>query len=247
MRVTDPSRWRISLLGGFRLTRVERPTRLPRGAQRVLAYAALHAAPAPRRRVAGTLWPDTSDPKSLTSLRSALLRLHQAGIPLEITRDTIGLDHRVRLDVTDLVEVSLRPEAADDVLARELAQAGELLPDWDEEWLEPERERYRQLRLHLLEDLCERAAADGRYGDAIEFCLAAVAEAPLRESAQRTLIAVHIAEGNRAEAIRQFHIYEEALSRELGLRASPDIERLIDSTRSGIRKPDPFLDHPDQP
>ena len=50
---------------------------------------------------------------------------------------------------------------------------GELLSDWDDEWLAPDRERFRQLRLHLLEVTAERLSAQGYFGLAMEAALAA--------------------------------------------------------------------------
>src|SRR4029079_7200585 len=61
--------------------------------------------------------------------------------------------------------------------------AVDLLPDWYDEWVVLERERFRQLRLHALEALCERLVAAGRRGEAVQAGLAAVAGEPLRESA----------------------------------------------------------------
>ena len=45
---------------------------------------------------------------------------------------------------------------------------GDLLPDWYDDWLMIERERLRQLRVHALEQLAERAMREGRYGHAID-------------------------------------------------------------------------------
>ena len=47
-----------------------------------------------------------------------------------------------------------------------------------------------------------------------------VALDPLRESAQRLLIQASLAQGNRAEAIRQLDRYERHLRRELGITVS---------------------------
>ena len=79
-----------------------------------------------------------------------------------------------------------------------LCRAGELLPHWYDDWVVIERERFRQLRLHALDALCESLAAAGRYAAAVEAGRASVAAEPLRESAHRLLIQAHLAEGNRA-------------------------------------------------
>ena len=43
---------------------------------------------------------------------------------------------------------------------------GELLPDWYDDWVLLERERFRQLRLHALDALCDDLTRAGRHWDA---------------------------------------------------------------------------------
>ena len=50
---------------------------------------------------------------------------------------------------------------------------------------------------------------------------------PLRESAHRSVIEVHLVEGNHAEALRQFHSYRRLIASELGIPPSPAIRRLV--------------------
>ena len=55
---------------------------------------------------------------------------------------------------------------------------------------------------------------------------------PLRESAHRALIRVHLAEGNAGEALRQYDLYAGMLWRQLGLGPSPLIEELVRPLRA---------------
>ncbi len=57
--------------------------------------------------------------------------------------------------------------------------------------------------------------------------LGAVRSEPLRDSAHRSVIEVHLAEGNHAEALRQYDGYRRLLADELGLPPSPAIRRLV--------------------
>lgn len=41
------------------------------------------------------------------------------------------------------------------------------------------------------------------------------------------MITVHLAEGNAAEALRQYHVYRRMLALELGLPPSPSIRSLV--------------------
>ena len=105
--------------------------------------------------------------------------------------------------------------------------ADDILPDWSDEWVVVDRERFHQLRLHALERLCALLAATGRYGLAVEACLTVLASEPLRESAQRQLIEVYLSEGNRAEALRQYSSYQRAIREEVGVEPSGDISDLV--------------------
>ncbi|MGH8905015.1 MAG: hypothetical protein ACRD0K_00470 [Egibacteraceae bacterium] len=44
--------------------------------------------------------------------------------------------------------------ACDHLAFAEVSLAGDLLPDWYDDWVLIERERFHQLRLHALEALC---------------------------------------------------------------------------------------------
>jgi DNA-binding SARP family transcriptional activator len=110
----------------------------------------------------------------------------------------------------------------------QLRQFGDdLLPGWYEDWVLVERERHRQLRLHALEAICHHLTDLGRYALALEAGMAAVACEPLRESAQREVIRLHVAEGNTVEALRQYRSYARLLADELGARPSPSMDRLL--------------------
>jgi DNA-binding SARP family transcriptional activator len=106
--------------------------------------------------------------------------------------------------------------------------SSDLLPDWyEDDWVVVHRERYHHLRLHALEAMCERLTATQRYGEAVEAGLAAVRAEPLRESAHQALVKVHLAEGNRYEATRQYQSCRRLLRNELGLEPSPRLQALL--------------------
>jgi DNA-binding SARP family transcriptional activator len=105
--------------------------------------------------------------------------------------------------------------------------AGELLPDWYDEWVLFERERLRELRLHALEALATRLPAAHRWGAAMDAALAAVAADPLRESAHRVVIETHLAEGNCCEAIRHYVLFRDLLRRRIGIEPSVEVGQLL--------------------
>ena len=50
---------------------------------------------------------------------------------------------------------------------------------------------------------------------------------PLRESGHRSVIRVHLAEGNQADALRQYHLFRNLLRQELRLEPSDQMHELM--------------------
>jgi DNA-binding SARP family transcriptional activator len=231
---------RLELLNGFDLRHAGRPIRLPLSARRLLVFLALHDRALHRLYVAGSLWLDSSQEHANGNLRTALWRLRRPECPLvDATAMEIALAPSVTVDLRDATARANR------VLAHDIRQgdldglcvAGDLLPDWYDDWLLIERERFRQLRLRALESLGEYLAGAGQYAAAAQAGLAAVAGEPLRESAHRVLIRIHIAEGNFGDAIRQYRIYEAILRTQLGLEPSESIRGLIRALPANGQRP----------
>jgi DNA-binding SARP family transcriptional activator len=108
-----------------------------------------------------------------------------------------------------------------------LRDSRDLLPDWYEDWATVEREQFRELRLEALERICRSLSRAARYADAVQAGLAAVAGEPNRESAHHALIAAHLAEGNRADALRQYELMCGLLRRNLDLEPSSAVQELL--------------------
>jgi two-component SAPR family response regulator len=108
----------------------------------------------------------------------------------------------------------------------------ELLPDWPEEWLVTERKRWNQVRLHVLECLAQRFMSTRKYLSAMEAAFTAVAIEPVRESAHRIVVAIHIAEGNPACAVKHYQRYRGLVQRELGVSPSVQMTRMINQLAS---------------
>ena len=234
-RSTDPDPHavpRLRLLSSFACLRGGESIELPLNVQRLVIFLSLQAHPLHRAHVAGTLWPETSDHRASGNLRSALWRLNQLGCELVHARgSTLRLDSHVRVDLHESSAQARQVLMDDESDLDELEDSlffSDLLPDRYEDWLMSERDRFHELRLRALERICERLTARGAYARAIEAGLMAVAGDPLRESAQRALVKVHLAEGNVAGGIRQFQLYRSILREELGLEPSPQFMELVD-------------------
>ncbi len=234
MDPSSPLRARLTVLGGFDMTFAGEPLRLTGPAQRLTAYLAVaHGRRKVRRTsLAERLWTDAPPSRAASNLRSVLWRLPRPRGRTLVVGDatTVRLHDDVEVDLWDAERIAegicadpdRLAEAPDDALLH-----ADLLPDWEEDWLEVERESFRQKRLHALERIAGALREQGRYTAALSAGLGAVRCEPLRESAHRCVIEVHLAEGNHAEALRQYDHYRRLLADELGLSPSPVIRRLV--------------------
>jgi DNA-binding SARP family transcriptional activator len=226
--------WYLHLLGGFQLGCGDKRVALGRVEEALVAFLVLQGRPVLREQVAAALWPEADGTHGAASLRTTVWRVRrQAPGLVTVGRSRVGLE-----------DVALDLAHARDLVARATTSGGDgspeadpgtdtawlehdLLPDWTDEWIAIERERFRQGRLHALEAICRHLTAVGRHARAIDVATASIAADPLRESAHRVLIEAHLAEGNRSEALRQFERFARVLDEELGLRPTPALAALV--------------------
>jgi len=240
--VHDPDRDEAAILhlfGGPYLTVCGQRREVPEGSKRLLVFVALRRARVERSCAAGTLWPIGGELRAAGNLRSALWRLRRAGIDLIVAdKWSLALSDQVVIDLRIMEEWAARliggTATRDDLRVMHWhMDALDLLPGWYDDWALMERERIRQRILHALEALSRNLAYQGRWAEAVEAALAAVTAEPLRESAQRTLIEVHLAEGNWIEGRRAFDAYRELLRRELGAEPSAELAGMVPAPRTG--------------
>ncbi len=222
------------MLGSFGFSAADgtRPA-LSGGSQRLLAYLALHTDAVTRGTAAGSLWPDASGDHAGSSLRSALSRLGPTREAVAATDIDLRLADDVAVDIREsqdlargLLDANVSPVL--DLGAPTIsALSRDLLPDWYDDWLIPEAEEWRQLRLHALEALSDQLANVGRFAHAMGAAMAAVRVDPLRESATAALIRVHLSEGNQADALSEFRRYRALLQRELGVEPTTNLFSLV--------------------
>jgi DNA-binding SARP family transcriptional activator len=179
----------------------------------------------------GTLWPNVGEQHARGCLRTTIWRLNRdeprlvgpAGDAL-VLRPEITVDTRA---FTNSARAILQGSPSAGAGGGVLGALGDLLPGWYDDWVIFERERLRQLRLHALDTLASRLAAEGRYADALEAAIEATRLEPLRESAHRVIIAIHLAEGNGAEALRHYELFRDLLGTELGIKPSRQLTNML--------------------
>jgi DNA-binding SARP family transcriptional activator len=226
----------LSLIGGFSLSCRGEDLRLPGRVQRLVAFLALQERPVPRRRVAFALWPDATEVHAHGSLRASLFRL-RSGCPEGVLRDGDELDlgSDVNVDVHRALVLAAHAGAADGdgEELEALLHGGELLPDWYDDWVLIERERFHELRGHALESLSEAHLRAGAVARARKAALAAVHADPLRESSRRALIRAHLADGNHADAVSHYREFADLLGQS-GLAPSPQLRELVSSLTAEV-------------
>jgi DNA-binding SARP family transcriptional activator len=242
----------LRLFDSFALLQGQRQIALSTREQRLLALLALEGN-RPRSYLAGVLWPDSTEHRASGSLRAAVWNLERSAPGVLIANRThLALSDEVRTDVSEFRECAIQVidlrDGDNSGSAAHLIErpaplfAGVLLPGWYDEWVLSARAHIQQLQLRALEAATELFAAGGRTATALTTAIAAQAMEPLRESAQRALISLHIAEGNYHEALREYDGFRLRLDRELGVSPSARLDALVrpllsarSASRSGLR------------
>lgn len=184
--------------------------------------------PSERAQVLGTLWPDVPEARAATNLRSALHRVqHNLYGLLATCRDQVALHPGVQVDVDVLSNARL--DVNDDSQWVSLTESTrvELLRGWYDDWVLEERERIRQLWLHAVERRAVALADRQDYERALDAALLVAGADPMRESAHRLIVRIHLAEGNVSEAIKTYLQYVDLLRRELGVQPTPRLTNLL--------------------
>jgi DNA-binding SARP family transcriptional activator len=218
---------RVSVLGSFTLTADGASLPLGVDARRLVAYLAVHPRPQPRRALAADLWPGVPSATALRMLTEAVESLDVPGLLAEDPHDPAAADAplelgpRVEIDLAEAMAlIRALPEipTSDEPDVTPLTR--DILPGWTAAWVAVERERFRQLRLHALEDRSMRLSAEDRADEAVELARIAVRTAPSRESARRALVEALLAEGDVAAAVAEYDEYQELLRSSLGPASS---------------------------
>jgi predicted ATPase/DNA-binding SARP family transcriptional activator len=216
-----------------------------------------------RHDLANHLWPDRLPATWEAAVRNVVTRLRHVLATTPLRSDDVivstadgyrtNLPHGTTVDLEDasadvvdaerLVALG-QPAVAASRLARAVATLGApVLPGVEGPWADGVRDKYESLRVRALEDLARAALLDEQSGEAVHAASAAVALAPFRESAHRLLMRAHVANGNRAEALRAYSRCRQHLVDELGVGPAPETEHdylellLTDEPPDGAARP----------
>jgi predicted ATPase/DNA-binding SARP family transcriptional activator len=216
----------IHLYGRLQLFYHERPFTFtaPPKTLPLWVYLLLHRTqPISRDILAFTLWPDVLETEAKGNLRRHLHQLQQALPPPEpdrpwLLREAGRLQWNPAasywLDVAEFERLS----GVADYLGKAVAlYSGDLLPELDEVWLIPHRERLRNQFFATVSRLVTRCHVRRDLAQAIAYAQQALNQDPLREEMVRWLLRLYYETGDRAAALQLYRHFTQLLERELGV------------------------------
>ena len=264
----------ISLLGAFQTTRDSSPLKGFESlkARALLAYLAVESdRPHARDALAALLWPDFAQEAAHNNLRNTLSNIRRAigdrdASPpyLFINRETVqfNCDSDVCLDVANLIHQASglqRPPVRDaqvDVQSRIAAVNGYRGPFLEglsipdsaafEEWVSQWRERLERLTLEGLRWLARYYETREDYAAALEFARRQVILEPWMEEGHCQIMRLLALSGLREQALRQYHMLRELLSKDLQAEPAESTVRLYQDILFGgflIVPPKPAFAH----
>jgi len=237
----------LRLFGRFSLVVCSRPVSLGNREAALLAILALGDGVAiSRSRVAGILWPDSSESRARANLSTAIWRAKAAVARHGFDNEVLLSDaSQVWLDTQHLwVDVQEFRKGAItklgqlldlETLGRAVASmelyAGDLLQDWDYEWCVLERESLRELYLRTAEAVVDGFERRHRWDIALRCARKAIQIDPYREQLQRAVVRLLLRSGDRATALAQVSRFARLMRREFDTELDDSIFDLFHVAR----------------
>jgi tetratricopeptide (TPR) repeat protein len=145
-------------------------------------------------------------------------------------RDTVQLnpEHPLWVDAREFQQsaISYQQSAISNLQSAIELYPGDLLADFYDDWIEPERERLRALYLDALLQLAQEARSHSQYARAIELAHKVLASDPANEKAYQHIIFCLVATGDRIGALKQYDECQKKLRDELSVEPSQETSAL---------------------
>ncbi|HSL29217.1 MAG TPA: BTAD domain-containing putative transcriptional regulator, partial [Anaerolineales bacterium] len=243
----------IRLLGQFDIRLDGKRVAIPsRAGQSLLAYLAITAGTAHRReKLAGILWPDTSDETARKNLRHELWRIRKAisaqgsATADYLLADEITLTFNRHADYWLDVAILERPELDPASLTSSLSlYQGELLPGFYDDWVVLERERIQSIFEAKMEQLVEKLVEAERWITVQEQCERWLALSSAPEPAYRALMLSYSARGDMAKVSATYQRCVDDLRDRFGVDPSAETHSLYSGLLKGARSPRRILTQP---
>jgi predicted ATPase/DNA-binding SARP family transcriptional activator len=215
-----------------------------RPAQSLFAYLILNPGTAHRReKLAGLLWPDSSESNARNNLRQALWRVRKAigeeGDAGEgfILADSFTLAFNPQSDYwldAKTLEMDLPHDwSTEDLIEIISLYEGELLPGFYDDWVVLERERLQAGFERKMQSLMERLVGDRRWHDVLEWGERWISLGEVPELAFRSLMIAHGGLGDTSSVASVFQRCTDTLLAELGVEPSEDTKLTYERLSTG--------------
>jgi DNA-binding SARP family transcriptional activator/predicted ATPase len=223
----------------------------------LLAYLAIESSQTHRRdTLAALLWPDYPQETALRNLRQALYRLRLGleeaapSLPDQLliqSRQTVTLNpEALSLDTAQvsqyLREAKTSPEPIPYLTGISDLYRGELLKGFHipnayafDEWLTIQREIFHQQALDALSRLATLHEASRNTEAVLATARNILALDPWHEKTYRQLMRAHMEQGNRAQALAQYHKLKELLQADLGVEPAAVTTMLYEQIQTDSR------------
>lgn len=237
----------IRLLGQFEVRRDGKPVQIPsRPAQSLLAFLSLNPGLAHRReKLAGLLWPDSTEANARSNLRFQLWRLRKAiegesaagreGIYLLADDISITFDAHSEfwIDVSAMECAASERTTTEDLIGLLNLYRGELLPGFYEDWVVLERERLQAVFEKQVQRLLDCLGEAQRWGEVLEWGERWIAFGQAPEPAYRALMLAYGARGDASKVAATYKRCVESLRSELGVEPSEQTRALLERLTRG--------------
>lgn len=243
----------VRFFGNFEVSCNGEPLPLRRGGKAItiLRYLlANRSHPVTQDYLMGWLWPESDLKRARWSLNSAIYTLRKllncmtvsSALPfdyilleedgyhlspdVEVFSDTEEFDARCK-EGYRLEKAGLNPEAVVEYeKATQLYRGDFLVEELYEEWTRIERERLADAYTDLLRRLAINYMETGQLQESVQTCYRALEKDRCNEDTHRLLMECYVRLGQRARALRQYRLCEQALENECGTTPSSEIRAL---------------------
>lgn len=232
----------VRLLGQWKIRLDGRPVEIAsRPAQSLFAYLALNPMIEHRReKLAGLLWPDSTEANARNNLRQALWRIRKAiedaGHEVIVANNlsiTFLPGSEFWLDAAmlerDVPEDRLTDELIEDVSLYE----GDLLPGFYEDWAMLAREHLHAVFERKMQCLLEGLVQQRRWQRVLEWGERWIAEGQSPELAYRAMMLAHAALGDTSSVASVYQRCVQALREELGVDPSEETRNAYERLSRG--------------
>jgi DNA-binding SARP family transcriptional activator len=169
----------------------------------------------PRDELAETLWPESPIELGRHSLRQAMYRLRQLGVPIHLRGGQVILEEDdTEIDLRDLTHGTVpRDELLRIATQPFLAGYGTRLGGRYTAWVQDLRDRTDRVRRRALAEAVREARAQARFRDIHKLARALLALDPLNETATLALAEALVMDGSKVEALQMLDEYEQEVGR----------------------------------